>query len=52
MRHAPFPIGQRERDAWLRLMTEAVDSLDLPRGVRDAFLDYFEAASRAMINHR
>ena len=52
MRHAPFPIGQRERDAWLRLMTEAVESLELPRGVRDAFLDYFEAASRAMINHR
>jgi hemoglobin len=50
MRHAPFAIGQRERDAWLRHMTEAVESLDLPRGVRDAFLGYFETASTAMIN--
>jgi hemoglobin len=50
MRHQPFAIGRRERDAWLRRMTEAVASLELPRAVRDAFLDYFEAASTAMIN--
>lgn len=50
MRHAPFAIGPAERDAWLRHMTAAVESLDLPRAVRDAFLDYFEAASTAMIN--
>ena len=30
MRHVPFAIGDRERDAWLRHMREAVDSLDLP----------------------
>jgi len=50
MRHAPFAIGRRERDAWLRLMTAAVESLELPRAVRDALLNYFEAASTAMIN--
>ncbi len=50
MRHAPFPIGPRERDAWFARMTAAIESLDLRRGVRDAFLEYFEAASRAMIN--
>ena len=50
MRHAPFAIGPRERDAWLARMTAAVESLDLPRGVRDAFLEHFEDASRAMIN--
>jgi hemoglobin len=50
MRHAPFAIGPRERDAWLARMTAAVESLDLPRGVRDAFLEYFGDASRAMIN--
>jgi hemoglobin len=50
MRHQPFAIGRRERDAWLRQMTAAVESLALPRAVRDAFLDYFEAASTAMIN--
>ena len=50
MRHAPFAIGRHERDAWLRLMTDAVESLDLPRAVRSAFLEYFEAASLGMIN--
>jgi len=50
LRHQPFAIGRRERDAWLGHMTAAVDSLDLTPGVRKALLDYFEAASTAMIN--
>jgi hemoglobin len=50
MRHAPFAIGPREQQAWLARMTAAVDSLDLPRAVREAFLEYFAAASRGMIN--
>jgi hemoglobin len=50
MRHQPFAIGQVERDAWLRQMTAAVDSLDLASPVRKALLDYFDTASTAMIN--
>ncbi|HYU62209.1 MAG TPA: globin [Verrucomicrobiae bacterium] len=50
MRHQPFAIGRPERDAWLRHMTAAVESLDLAPAVRKAFLDYFETASTAMIN--
>lgn len=50
MRHQPFAIGQAERDAWLRHMTAAVESLDLNPAVRKALVDYFEAASTAMIN--
>jgi hemoglobin len=50
MRHVPFSIGQRERDAWLGHMRAAVESLDVPLGVRDALLNYFEVASQAMIN--
>jgi len=50
MRHAPFPIGTRERDAWLRHMLAAVDSLDLPRAVRTALVDYFERTATAMMN--
>ncbi len=50
MRHLPFAIGRAERDAWLRNMKEAVDSIDLHPKVRSAFLEYFEAASTAMIN--
>ncbi len=50
LRHQPFAIGQAERDAWLRHMTAAVDSLDLAPAIRKALLDYFETASTAMIN--
>lgn len=50
MRHHPFAIGRAERDAWLGHMTAAVDSLHLAPAVRKALLDYFEAASLAMIN--
>ena len=50
MRHAPFPIGPVEREAWLGHMRAAVESIELPRGVREAFLEYFESASLAMIN--
>ena len=50
MRHAPFSIGRAERDAWMGHMRTAVDSLDLPPAVRDAFLDYFENAATAMMN--
>jgi hemoglobin len=50
LRHQPFAIGQRERDAWLGHMTSAVESLELAPAVRKAMLDYFETASTAMIN--
>jgi len=50
LRHQPFAIGQAERDAWLRHMTAAVNSLDLSPEVRKAMLDYFETTSTAMIN--
>jgi len=50
MRHQPFAIGQRERDAWLGHMKAAVDSLEVSPSVRKALLDYFETASTAMIN--
>ena len=50
LRHQPFAIGGKERDAWLGHMTSAVDSLELAPAVRKALLDYFETASTAMIN--
>ncbi len=50
LRHQPFAIGRSERDAWLRHMSAAVDSLELAPAVRKALLDYFETASTAMIN--
>jgi hemoglobin len=50
MRHQPFAIGKAERDAWLRHMTAAVESLELAPEIMKALLDYFETASTAMIN--
>ena len=50
MRHVPFAIGRRERDAWLGHMSAAVESLDLPPPLVKTLLDYFEKASTAMIN--
>jgi hemoglobin len=56
MRHAPFRVGEAERDAWLRHMTAALDSLVVERGV-DATLEarmvaYFLQAADFMINAR
>src|SRR4051794_2258902 len=50
MRHAPFPIGTPERDAWLRHMSEAVDSLELPAELRAPLWDYLYGAAYAMQN--
>jgi hemoglobin len=50
LRHQPFAIGRRERDAWLGHMTAAVESLDVSPDVRKALMDYFQTASTAMIN--
>lgn len=50
MRHMPFAIGRRERDAWMGRMRAAVDSLELRPEVREAFLEYFESAATAMMN--
>jgi hemoglobin len=50
MRHMPFSIGPRERDAWLSHMRAAVASVELPDQVRAALLEYFESAANAMMN--
>jgi hemoglobin len=50
MRHAPFPIGQAERDAWLAAMVAALDESDAPEVAREMMRDYFVNASTAMIN--
>lgn len=50
LRHQPFKIGRRERDAWMAHMREAVESLALPGPLAARLLEYFEAAATAMIN--
>ncbi len=50
MRHAPFVIGEAERDAWLRHMREALDSLQLPEDVRTPLWQYLTMAAESMRN--
>jgi len=52
MRHAPFVIGLAEREAWLRHMTDAVGASDAGGEVRGELIEYFEMASRNLINSR
>ena len=50
MRHFPFAIGTRERDAWVRHMVEAVRQSDASAADREALIEYFDRAATAMIN--
>ena len=50
MRHAPFSIGQVERDAWLYHMTAAVASVDISPQDASLMLAYFDDASTFMMN--
>ena len=50
MRHAPFRVGPAERDAWLRHMRAAVDSLGLPEPHYSALWQYLERAAYFMVN--
>ena len=56
MRHVPFVIGEAERDAWLRHMCAALDSLvderDIHSAIEARMLDYFGMAADGMINVR
>lgn len=53
-RHLPFPIGQAERDGWVRHMMDAVDATplieEIYQAVRPMFEDYFERSGTAMMN--
>jgi len=53
MRHVPYVIGTSERDAWLRCMQQAVDSISADRmddAHRRALLDYLYAAADSLVN--
>ncbi len=50
LRHAPFVIGERERDAWLSHMRRAVEQLDLPQERTAELWDYLVRAAYFMVN--
>jgi len=56
MRHAPFVVGEPERDAWLLHMTAAIDSLvaegRVPVEVEAQLRSYFTSTADFLVNAR
>ena len=50
MRHVAWAVGERERDAWLRLMGAALERQDLPEPARTAIWDHMERAAHSLVN--
>jgi hemoglobin len=50
MRHAPFLIGQRERDAWFAAMAASVAESGVGPEIETRFLEYFRTAADHMVN--
>ncbi|GIW11411.1 MAG: globin [Dehalococcoidia bacterium] len=50
LRHAPFPIDQAARDAWLHHMNAALDATPLPEAAREEMRRYFAHAATFLIN--
>ena len=50
MRHVAWEVGERERDAWLRIMGAALDRQDLPEPARAAIWDHMERAAHSLVN--
>ena len=50
MRHMPFAIGDAERDAWYRHMSNAVKAAELDPADERAMLEYFANAAAHLTN--
>jgi len=50
MRHAPFTVGEVERDAWLARMRAAMDSLEFTPEQDETLWSYLTMAAQSMIN--
>lgn len=50
MRHLPFQIDAAARDAWLRHMRAAVDTVALPEPARGVMLAYFQQVADFLVN--
>jgi hemoglobin len=50
MRHAPYTITKRARDAWLLHMRAAVDSMDMDDLDRGELLGYLDFAAHSLRN--
>lgn len=49
-RHMPFKIGQKERDAWMHNMTNALDAVPEFAPVKDVMFEFFDNFATFIIN--
>jgi hemoglobin len=50
MRHVSFTVGERERDAWLGHMRDAIDELELDAEHEKTLWDYLVMAANSLVN--
>lgn len=50
MRHAPFQIGQSERDRWVHHMMAAMDKIGIPEPAYTVMANYFASTATFLIN--
>ena len=50
MRHAPFAIGEAQRDRWLELMDAAMEETDVPLTAREPLSAFFAQVADFMRN--
>jgi hemoglobin len=50
MRHSPWRITSRERDAWLSHMLRAVAALEISEDAREQLADYLLGAAHSLVN--
>jgi hemoglobin len=50
MRHAPFVIGEAERDAWYDAMADAVATSGASSELQERLLEYFRMAADHLVN--
>jgi len=49
-RHIPFPIGKKERDAWVAHMLSALESMKSPEYEAAQMREYFQNTATLLIN--
>jgi hemoglobin len=52
MRHMPFPIDQKARDRWMKLMEQALAETGLPDQVAETLRQFFDGTATFMINRQ
>ena len=51
MRHAPYLIGEKERDRWMEIMDQAMSKSEIPDDVATMLHDFFSGVADFMRNH-